>query len=147
MSCTLRGGARTLQVCLNGPDALYRFGSTGKRPDLEVTTPVSALEYLPWPGIGRDIWETVTFSNGAFRYEVATGFSRIPQDDDGSDAGQPPVYGSVHVTENGAAIADLQCDAGTVEWGYGGGLSDAKSALGLCWTGYPDSIWRPCETQ
>jgi hypothetical protein len=138
MSCTLRGGTKTLQVCLNGPDAVYRYGPTGGAPELELTAPVATVEYVPWPGMGRDIWETVTFANGPYRYAVATGFSRTAED---ADAVPSNTYGGVTITRDGTGVAELQCDAGSVNWAYGGGLYEAKTASGLCWTGYPDETW------
>lgn len=144
MSCTLRDGTKNLQVCLNGSDAVYRYGPPSGALELEITTPVRTVDYLPWPGIGRDIWETVTFANGAFRYEVMSGFSRPLGE---SDAAPSPTYGSIRITKEDAVIAELICDADSVEWGYGGGLFDAKTALGLCWEGHPIQAWGPCPNE
>ncbi len=141
MACTLRGGTKHLQICLNGPNAVYKYGPATGAPELEIITAVSTLDYLPWPGIGRDIWESVTFANGSFRYEVAAGFSR-PMGE--GDAVPSPAYGSIRISRDGTEIAQILCDAGSVDWTYGGGLYDAKSALGLCWTGYPENTWSPC---
>lgn len=144
MSCTLRSGANTAQVCVNDTDVVYRFGRAGKAPDLELTTPVSTVDYVPWPGIGRTIWESVAFENGAFRYEIGTGFSRRMDDDDPEI---PVAFGVISVTENGESIATLKCDKGTVDWGYGGGLFDAKKAQNLCWKSAPENKWISCPTK
>lgn len=144
MTCMLRDGAKTVQVCMNGEDAVYRFGSTGAQPELEITTPLDTVDYLPWPGIGRDIWETVTFANGPYRYEVATGFSR-PMEGDDSDL--EPTYGSIVITRNALPVTRLECDPGSVDWSYGGGLYDAKTSRGLCWGGYPAEVWLPCSKE
>lgn len=144
MSCTLGNGAQTLSVCLNGSDAVYRFGPTGATPDLEITTPIGTVDYLPWPGIGRTIWESVSFINDDHIYEVGTGFDRTLGD---GDADTPVAFGGVSIRKNGTEIAALRCDEGSVDWGYGGGLYDAKTALGLCWSRWPDNIWLPCAQE
>ncbi|MEH6644439.1 hypothetical protein [Sulfitobacter sp.] len=144
ISCTLRGGTKHRQVCLNGSDAVNKYGPTSGAPELEITTPVGTLDYLPRPGVGCDIWETVTFANGAFRYEVVSGSSRPFGE---GDAVPSPTYGSIHITRDDGVIADLTCDADSVEWGYCGGFFDAKTALGLCWEGHPTKAWGPCPSE
>lgn len=112
--------------------------------NLEITTPIVDLDYLPWPGIGRNIWEAVTFSNDVYDYEVFTGFERGP--DEGAD-GISPVYGGVVITRGALEIASLGCDEGMVKWGYGGGLYDAKAEAGQCWNSHPDNNWTSCSNK
>lgn len=144
MTCTTKAGAQTLSVCLNGADAVYRYGPTKGTPDLEIAAPIRSVGYMPWPGIGRNIWESVTFTNNGYSYEVFTGFDRAVGDGE-EDTSQ--VYGSVSVRKGDDEIAALICDAGSVEWSYGGGLYDAKTALGLCWQHWPENQWQPCPKE
>lgn len=144
MSCTLRAGTKSIQVCLNGAQTVYRFGPRGSGPELELTTPTHSVAYHPWPGIGRNIVETVTFENNTYTYQVATGFQRGP--DEGEDD-IPPAFGGIIIAKDGAEITSISCDIGSVYWSYGGGLFEAKKALGLCWNSGPNPEWLPCPNE
>jgi hypothetical protein len=144
MSCTMNAGAKSVEVCLNNSQTVYRFGPAGGAPELELSVPTRSVDYRPWPGVGLSIFETVTFFNATYSYTVATGFQRGP--DEGEDD-IPPVFGSILIEEDGREAASLRCDKGSVMWSYGGGLFDAKKALGLCWTSGPDARWMTCPNE
>lgn len=144
MSCTLQTGTMAVQVCLNGAQVTYRFGSIGRLPELELVAPKQSVAYHPWSGFGRNIVETVTFENNAYTYEVATALQRGP------DAGEddiPPAFGGTIIAKDEIEIKQISCDIGSVNWSYGGGLFDAKTALGLCWKSGPNPAWLPCSKE
>lgn len=136
MSCTFEGGAKTVEICLNGSDVTYAFGPTGGAADLALSVPVAEVDYFPWPGVGSSIWETVTFYNDRYSYEVFAGFERNPED--------PTNFGGINVGRDGEEVANLSCDPESIEWGWDIALFDAKTAAGLCWTYGPENKWVPC---
>ena len=136
IGCTFDTGVKAVTVCVTDDEATYEFGPTGDVPDLTLAEPVSTVAYTPWPGVGRAIWETVTFQNGAYRYEVYAGIDRNPD-------GEPP-YGGVIVRKGDQELTDLTCDLGSVTYTYDPVLSDAKAAAGLCWSGDAEAGWQGC---
>ena len=116
LSCTTGRGTKQLDVCITGDRVTYRFGPH-TAPDLRLSAPIKEVAHQPWPGIGRAIWESTTFRNGAFSYEVYGAYDKIDQTSNGG----------VTVTEQGREIAALTCDSGTAELGLFA-LSDAKRA-------------------
>lgn len=121
LTCTIDQGAKQLEVCLDGEEVIYRFG-LADAPDLILSAPITEVAHQPWPGIGRAIWESTTFRNGDFTYEVHGSFDKLDQISDGG----------VTVRENGREIASLSCDRGSTELGLFA-ISDAKEAAGQCW--------------
>ncbi len=134
-SCTFEGGRNTVLICLDDGLVTYDYGPTGGPPELSLSVPIEDADYRPWPGTGSTVWEMVTFYDEAYAYRVAAGFHNLRA---GEDTPRP-LFGSIDVTYEGDPIAVLECDAGSVQWGYGnGGLHGAKTAAGLCWAGHPD---------
>lgn len=136
IACTFDGGAKAVSVCVSDDAATYVFGPAGGTPDLTLSEPTATVAYTPWPGVGRTIWETVTFRNDGYSYEVFAGIDRAPD-------GDPP-YGGVIVRDGGQELAALTCDTGSVIFSYDPVLSDAKAAAGLCWGGDPETGWQSC---
>ena len=122
LSCTAGGGSKALDVCIGGTDISYRYGPRGGTPDLTLRAHVAQVEHQPWPGIGRTIWENTTFRNGSYAYEVHGAFDKFDQTNSGG----------VTVYRDGAEIASVSCDPGSVTLGIWA-VSDAKRALGICW--------------
>lgn len=108
-SCTFKGGAKAVSVCLADGDtqAIYGFYKTGGGVEKEITRPVAELTATPWNGIGNFISESVTFeAGGGYAYEVWWGAER---------SNSSEVEGGILVLENGAQIAALNCDGGSVD--------------------------------
>lgn len=134
-SCTFNAGAKTLNVCLSGNTATYAFGSANGAPELALKAPLASLDYTPWPGVGRTIFETVTFYNADYSYEVFAGAERVPDAD--------PPFGGILVRQGDTEVAALDCDAGSMLWDGATTITKAKRAIGQCWD-YADFRWRSC---
>ncbi|MDV4168160.1 hypothetical protein [Rhodovulum sp. FJ3] len=110
-SCTFKGGAKAVSVCLadgNGDtQAIYGFYKTAGGVEKEITRPMAEMTATPWNGIGNFISESVTFeAGGGYAYEVWWGAER---------SNDSEVEGGILVLENGAQIAALNCDGGSVD--------------------------------
>ncbi|WP_411642631.1 hypothetical protein [Loktanella agnita] len=131
MSCQIAGDDRLLSVCFDEATAHYSFGPAGK-PELTLDEPITTLHYTPWPGVGRAIWESVTFHNDAYSYTVAGGFDRMFDDEsDADDVSRH--FGNVTVRRGETIVAELQCDPETVDFAWGEGLWSAKQAADQEW--------------
>ncbi len=143
LSCTFSNGKKAVDVCVDGDMLTYRFGRIGKAPDLALSVPVVDADYTPWPGIGRAIWETVTFQNGKTSYVVAGVIDRQFSDDE-KDEVQAEISGLIDVNEGEETLATLECDAGSVEFAYGGSIYEAKTAAGQCYN-LEEQRWESCQ--
>lgn len=141
--CTFSNGAKAVQVCVGETQARYRFGPVGGVPELELDTSLADLDYTPWPGIGRTIWEQVVFENKGFRYAV-TGIIEREFGEDEDDEIIPVFLGGILVTKDEQELADLTCDPGSVDFSWSQTLFDAKTRLGLCLDREAEQ-WVPCE--
>ena len=139
MGCTFEGGAKTLKVCLGETDVSYSFGPTGGTPDLFLSEPITSIDYTTWPGVGSAIWETITFYNDGYSYEVLAGFERNPED--------PQHFGGITVRQGEEEIASLTCDPDSSDFGWDVALFEAKEAAGLCWDYGRDARWKACAAQ
>lgn len=129
LTCEIGLKRKALDICYNDQIVTYSFGPIGV-PELVLTETVASIDYTPWPGVGRAIWEEVTFQNGDYRYTVFAGFERLFGEM--SDVDLPnPHFGGVTVRIAGEIIADLQCIPGTTEAPWGDALFRAKEAMGL----------------
>lgn len=134
-SCTIKGGAKALDVCHQYGEARYRYGPTGGAPELELREWIGDLEYYPWPGVGSSIYEEVGFYNGDVRYAVWSSVERNPEVN-------YPISGGVTVTNGDRTLADLRCDVGSVTTRIDG-LFEQKEIEGFCWD-FDGRIWRLC---
>jgi hypothetical protein len=131
LTCQIEGGSKVLNVCYDDTTVTYTYGPEGAA-ELTLTEPISTIAYTPWPGVGRAIWEEVTFQNGTYSYTIHAGFDRMFGDE--TEADNPtPHFGGVVVERDGALVVDLDCIRGTVDAPWGEGLYSAKEALGLVW--------------
>ena len=121
VSCTIKG--KPLDVCVQGDRVTYAYGPEGAR-ELELSEPLSALTHQPWSGVGRSIWEGLSFRNAGYTYEAYLSFDRLNPDG--------AMEGGVSVLKGDDLVAQLACDAGTVE-GEFDTVSDAMAAQGFCW--------------
>ena len=132
LSCTVEDGRKTLSVCLAGETATYRFGPRGGAPELEMVRDIGLVDYTPWAGVGRAIWEEVVFHNGSYSYLVYGSIDRLPPvDDDGVLV--VDVGGGVTVMRSGQELAAFDCDPGTSDFNYSEILGETKEAAGYCW--------------
>jgi hypothetical protein len=127
--CTVKDGAKSVDVCLQDSVAYYRFGSGAGAAEMLLARPVSEVHMIPWNGIGRTIYEEAGFTNGAFDYTVHYAIERIP--DDGEVMAE--VSGGVTVIKGDQTVAQLACDAGSVSVNDMYPLYVAKEAAGQCW--------------
>ena len=131
-SCTI--GAKRLEVCSWKGALIYSYGRDGK-PELTIATPLETANYTPWPGIGRAIWDSVTFQNEGVAYEVWTSFDRMDE--------TAVLEGGVNVLKGEQTLATLTCDRGSVERGLDT-ISDLKSGIGQCWD-FDSQSWGSCN--
>ncbi|WP_375280424.1 hypothetical protein [Pseudooctadecabacter sp.] len=132
MSCQIDQSGQSLRVCFTADTAFYRFGPPKGEPDLEISQPLGFLDYQPWPGVGRSIFETVVFSNEGYDYTVFAGFDRMFGDETEKDHPSPR-FGGVTVTRGEEELAALTCSRQTVDFAWGEGLFEAKQNLGYVW--------------
>ncbi|QEE36208.1 hypothetical protein FTO60_11115 [Octadecabacter sp. SW4] len=131
VSCTIAESGKQLEVCINGGDALYTYGAAGQAPELALREPIRDLDYRPWPGIGRTIWEEIAFARGGYAYLVFGGINREASDID--DEIQVTAFGGVEVYQGETLLTRLSCVPETVDFTWTNALSDGKRAAGLEW--------------
>ena len=138
MTCRIDGKTTAVHLC-QGPDSVrYRYGTPGKSADLVLTSTLAELEYLPWNGIGRSIYEEVTFRNAGYAYVVWAALDRqITEDDPGEQ-----LSGGVEVRQGDKVVASLICEPFTIDARIDA-LYEAKTRAGQCWEP-TDFTWRRC---
>ena len=134
MSCQIENSINVLRVCYDEQAVHYRFGATGQTPDLALSSTIGAVDYTPWPGIGRSIWEEIRFENDGYRYAVHAGFERMFGDEEYEDVPHRG-FGGVNVTRGAdeVEVVTLDCDRASVDFGWDDTLFNAKTALGFVW--------------
>lgn len=121
LSCPV--GKKQLDLCLTGEGLTYSFGPKG-RPELVMTDPIRKVDYQPWSGVGRSIWDAVRFFNKGVSYEVWTSLDRLDEN---------AVWeGGVIVSKGGETLAELQCARGSVRTDLYA-VYEAKLVAGQCW--------------
>jgi hypothetical protein len=137
--CTVKGGSTSVDLCLQGDVAYYRFGPTDGAAEMILAQPVHGVSMRPWNGIGRTILEEAQFNNGAYAYTVHYAIDRIPE---GGEV-KVTVSGGVTVIKGDQTLARLTCDAGSILVRDIYPLYEAKQAAGQCWN--RDRFeWGPC---
>ncbi|MFD1343194.1 hypothetical protein [Litorisediminicola beolgyonensis] len=131
--CTTTKGEKALDICLQDAVAYYRFGAVSGPAELLLADAATDVAMAPWPGIGRTIWEELTFANGHYSYTVHYGIERTP------DA--PPPMGGVIVRKGDEVIASVDCDPGSLTSHDFYPLFQAKEAAGQVWC-RDDGTWR-----
>lgn len=131
VSCQIAERETTLKVCIGAEMATYRYGPEGQ-PELSLAEPNASVGYTPWPGVGRAIWEDITFQNGAYSYTAYGGFDRQFGDETDEDVDNRR-FGGVNVSRDGVILAELACIPRSVDFGWGQALWDAKIAAGLAY--------------
>jgi len=126
------GNGDQLEVCITDGAFTYAFGPQGA-PELQLSVPMAAGTVTPWPGIGRAIWSSVTFTNGGYAYEAWSSVERSP------DGG--PAEGGVTVMRGQQTLATLTCLPGTVT-SAAFVLEDAMASANYCWD-FDNLRWLP----
>ena len=134
MSCQIENSANILRVCFDKDNVHYRFGPAQQTPDLALSEAIGAVDYTPWPGVGRAIWEEIAFRNNDYRYTVSVGFDRM-FDEAEYNATPHHGFGGVRVTRGAAdaEVVSLSCERATVDFGWDDTLFRMKNALGFVW--------------
>lgn len=126
--CTLREGSRRVQVCRTGDALSYVYGGIGAAPEMVLATSVRRISYTPWNGVGRSIFEEMSFLNGAVAYTLWVSVDRQPAQEDAA----PAVTAGIEVNEGDRVLARLDCDAGTVDAALDE-IWSAKATEGQCY--------------
>jgi hypothetical protein len=117
LRCDMERGGKELQLCRGDVQVSYSYGPKGSAPELALSRRVGqGADIVPWPGIGRTVWEAVRLRNDDVIYEVYAGFDKF----DAVDPDKPDSrFGGVVVMQDGKGeIAHLKCRAGTVDYSY-----------------------------
>ena len=130
-ACDFPNGKR-VEITHTDTTATYSFGTPGGLDDLTIIRPVSQVHLTPWPGIGRTIWEEVTFLNDGHSYTIHASIHRIYPDDDEGEI-EVEFAGGIIVQNGEAELAHLTCLPDTVDFPWGTGLFDAKEKAGQCY--------------
>ncbi len=119
MGCTFDNG-KVVEVCMTDEVARYTFGRQGQTPELALSLRFGeGAEFVPWPGIGRTIWEAVRIANNDVIYEVYGGFDKQESVEWDPETEISPTFGGIYIEDlKGVELAHLQCTPGTVDYGY-----------------------------
>ncbi len=141
LSCSMSGGSKVVDVCVGGAEVTYAFGPPGGVPELSLAEPLETVDYRPWPGIGRTMFERVLFQNGTVTYDVAATIDR--DFDDRTESVAVTVSGGITVLQGETELATLICDPDSADAPFGV-LSDAKARIGQCWD-LDSRVWAACQ--
>ncbi|WP_417794575.1 hypothetical protein [Terasakiella pusilla] len=133
-SCQIEGRNTEVSVCFDDQVATYRYGPTGGAAELQLSETIERVDFEPWSGSGVSIFESVTFYNGDYAYNVGGGFDRPFSEEEMQQ--EQRRFGWVEVTESGEHAVSLECIPETVSYGFGGGIHDIKVAAGQSWDSY-----------
>ncbi len=120
--CSVQG--KPLQICHWKGALIYNYGPED-RPELSIAEPLETVQFTPWNGIGKSIWQTVAFPNEGYGYEVWTSVERDPESTTGLEGG-------VNVMKDDNVVANLTCDPGTAS-NQLDVIYELKEAIGQCW--------------
>ncbi|QGX99034.1 hypothetical protein EI983_12445 [Roseovarius faecimaris] len=134
--CTLKGGTKTLDVCLQGAAGYYRFGPGDGPAELILAHGVKDIHLTPWNGIGSNIYEELEFWAGDTTFQVHYLLERIAADN-------PDISGGVRVFRADQMLADLTCDPGSVVERDFDPLFQAKEQAGQCYDANT-FMWSSC---
>lgn len=131
-SCTI--GKKTLEVCHWKGALIYSYGRE-RKPELTIAEPLETAAYTPWPGIGRAIWDAVSFQNEGTSYEVWTSFDKMDE--------SAVLEGGVNVMQGETILTALTCDKGSVAHSLDP-ILDLKAGIGQCWNSETQA-WGSCN--
>ncbi|MHA3914700.1 hypothetical protein [Halovulum sp. GXIMD14793] len=131
MSCQISGKPTEVAVCFDLYTVSYAYGPVGGAPDLTLSETVQDALYEPWSGVGRAIWESVTFYNDGYAYEVFGGFDRPFSEEESQQENRH--FGGINILKDDQPVANLECKPETVAYVYGNGLYDVRTNAGQSW--------------
>lgn len=133
-SCRIEGRNTEVFVCFDADTARYSYGPVGGPAELTLSETIENLEFEPWPGVGRSIWDSVTFRNGEYSYTVVGGVERLLPTENTLDAEiETRPYGGIEIARNDEVLDQLECISETVSYTFGDALYNAKIAAGQDW--------------
>ena len=91
---------------LPNDDFRYAYGKPGQAPELELIQTQADVVYTPWPGIGRYIWSTLMFRNGAYGYELHASIDKLTEN------ARPE--GTLTVYKGDEILSSKSCDTATL---------------------------------
>ncbi|MCV6594716.1 MAG: hypothetical protein OIF48_17330 [Silicimonas sp.] len=117
------GQDRDVTVTHDAETARYAFRHPTN--SLTLTRPFAQIDYTPWPGMGRTIWEEIGFDNAGYRYTVFAGIDRDPEVTNGRSGG-------IIVSKDGREIVRLDCRPDSINFPWSTSLLEAMEAAGRC---------------
>lgn len=130
-SCSV--GQRELSVSADEHGVQYAFGPKNE-PELELSNTLEENGFSPWPGIGRSLFESITFTNNGFSYDVYWSLDRLDP--------ESVLQGGVVISDGGDVETTLLCDPGSVDAPFFT-LGDHLADMGLCLD--PETrVWGAC---
>ena len=134
LRCKILDADKYLSVQLEGQNLIYRFS---RSDELELELNAAAIDaYTPWPGVGRNYYEAVTFENSGYIYEVYYTVDRL-------DLEKPAEAGLI-VSKEDEVLTHLICDQNSLLIQQLTELSGMLADRGLCWS-YDTHEWQICE--
>lgn len=140
-ACDFPNGKR-VEITHTDTTATYAFGRPGRLDELVFTRPVNQVDLTPWPGVGRTIWEEVTFHNAHHFYTIHASIHRIYPEDENADI-EVALSGGIVVRRGDEEVAHLTCLPETVDFPWGTGLFEAKERAGQCYD-HSSRAWGTC---
>jgi hypothetical protein len=114
-------GDKRLSLCVASDATLIYSFENNKTIELRLVDGPRAYQFRPWPGIGRTIWENVTFTRGPFAYQVYSSFDKMSHE----------TQSGVSVLRGDTEIASLSCDEDAGAFPFDP-VSDALTRAGYC---------------
>ncbi len=139
--CTVKGGAKAVDVCLQSDVLIYRFGAPRGAAELLLAKRVENVRMQPWNGVGRSIWEELIVDNSGYSYNISYSIDRMIED--GADDHVAVPLGDVIIAKGAKILNVLKCDSGSVAVADFYPLFEAKEASGQCWS-HGNSRWERC---
>jgi hypothetical protein len=134
--CTVKGGVKSLDICLQGDTAYYRFGPKGGAAELILAHSVRDIHLTPWNGVSSSIYEELEFWAGDVTYQVHFAQARIA-------AETPELSGGIVVFKADQTLAELSCDDDSVQSRDFYALFEAKERAGQCYN-HATFSWGDC---
>ena len=110
VSCKIASSQKRMELCLDQGSLHYQFGAVGK-PELELTRDVEQVVYTPWPGIGRTMWEELSFENEGVTYQFSSYAEKLMEEGTEDDLA---LGTDLNVLRGEKLLAQFSCDPAQV---------------------------------
>lgn len=110
VSCKVAGSQKRMELCLDGGSLQYQFGAAGK-VELTLTRDVEQVLYTPWPGIGRTMWEELSFENEGVTYQFSSYAEKLMEEGTEDDLA---LGTDLNVLRGETLLAQFSCDPAQV---------------------------------